>query len=132
MTSKYVREHSVGYMNGGSVLEGATTLAEVFREAGYRTAAFVSNDVLKRRTGLDRGFEVYDDELPKRSPRRMLFERIAEDTTQSALRWLDSVGEAPFFLWVHYIDPHGPYAPPPEFPRRVNVPIAQYFLRAIQ
>ncbi len=115
MTSKYVREHSVGYRNGGSVLEGATTIAEVFRGAGFRTAAFVSNDVLRRRTGLDRGFEVYDDTLPKRSPRRMLFERIAEDTTKSALRWLDSIGEAPFFLWVHYIDPHGPYAPPPEF-----------------
>jgi arylsulfatase A-like enzyme len=115
MTSKYVREHSVGYLNGGSVLDDARTLAEVFREAGYRTAAFVSNDVLRRRTGLDRGFEVYDDELRKRLPRRMLFERVAEDTTESALRWLGSIGEAPFFLWVHYIDPHGPYDPPPGF-----------------
>jgi len=115
MTSKYVREHSVGYLNGGAVLTGATTLADVFREADYRTAAFVSNDVLRRRTGLDRGFDVYDDELRKRLPRRMLYERVAEDTTRSALRWLDSIGEAPFFLWVHYIDPHGPYTPPPGF-----------------
>jgi arylsulfatase A-like enzyme len=45
----------------------------------------------------------------------MLFERIAEDTTKSALRWLGSIGETPFFLWVHYIDPHGPYTPPPGF-----------------
>lgn len=115
MTSKYVREHSVGYLNGGAVLAGATTVADVFHEADYRTAAFVSNDVLRRRTGLDRGFDVYDDELRKRLPRRMLYERVAEDTTRSALRWLDSIGEAPFFLWVHYIDPHGPYTPPPGF-----------------
>jgi len=115
MTSKYVRQHSVGYLNGGAVLAGATTLADVFREAGYRTAAFVSNDVLQRRTGLDRGFESYDDELRKRLPNRMLFERVAEDTTQSALHWLGSIGEAPFLLWVHYIDPHGPYTPPAEF-----------------
>jgi len=121
MTSKYVREHSVGYMNGGSVLDGATTIAEVFREAGYRTAAFVSNDVLRRRTGLHRGFDVYDDELRRRLPKRMLYERVAEDTSQSALRWLGSPGEAPFFLWVHYIDPHGPYTPPPEFLSRFQL-----------
>jgi arylsulfatase A-like enzyme len=121
MTSKYVREHSVGYLNGGSVLDGSTTIAEVFRGAGYRTAAFVSNDVLQRRTGLDRGFELYDDELRRRLPRRMLFERIAEDTTKSALRWLDSIGEEPFFLWVHYIDPHGPYTPPPGFLGRFHL-----------
>jgi arylsulfatase A-like enzyme len=115
MTSKYVREHSVGYLNGISVLSGVTTLAEVFREAGYRTAGFVSNDVLRRRTGLNRGFEVYDAKLRKRLPKGMLFERVAEDTSRSALQWLGSIGEAPFFLWVHYIDPHGPYTPPSGF-----------------
>ena len=113
MTSRFVREHSVGYSNGGSRLEGATTLAEVFREAGYRTAAFVGNMLLRRRSGLDAGFEVYDDELlePERN-RGRIYERIAEETTTRALSWLRGRDEAPFFLWVHYQDPHGPYAPP--------------------
>ena len=59
MTSKYVREHSVGYRNGGSVLEGATTVAEIFRGAGFQTAAFVSNAVLRPSRGYTRGFDVY-------------------------------------------------------------------------
>jgi arylsulfatase len=47
-----------------------------------------------------------------------LKERVAGDTTDAALAWLDGRGEErPFFLWVHYQDPHGPYTPPAEFLR---------------
>ena len=81
------------------------TLAEIFEAAGYRTAAFVSAYPLRAEAGLATGFEVYNQ--PMRTK-----ERDAERSTRQAMLWLDDVGQQPFFLWVHYFDPHGPYLPP--------------------
>jgi len=111
--------------NGAYVLpEGVRTVAEEFRHAGYKTAAFVSGFPLTRRFGLDRGFETYDDHLPRGSdPRRTAYvERSVDRTTDAALRWLDNAGSAPFFLWVHYFDAHAPYEPPAEFVARAGSP----------
>ncbi len=90
------------------------TLAEVFRAQGWRTAAFVSASVLrKERTGLDAGFEIYDDVPPAKLGALHDEERRGEETVAAALAWARS-GERPFFLWVHLFDPHAPYdAPPP-------------------
>ena len=121
MTSRYPREHSVGHRNGGTRLEGHATLAAIFAANGYATAAFVGNLVLDRRTGLDHGFDVYDDELNRREKSRYSFERIAVDTVRSSLAWL-ATSRAPVFLWVHYQDPHGPYAAPDAW--RGRFPIA--------
>jgi arylsulfatase len=116
MTSRYTREHTIGHENGGTRLEGIATLAEIFNEEGYQTAAFVGNIVLDRSSGFDRGFEVYDAELPDAEPnRKFIFERIAEKTTERALLWLKNRDSRPLFLWVHYQDPHGPYRPPAEY-----------------
>ena len=116
MTSRYTREHTIGYLNGGTRLEGITTLAEILNQQGYQTAAFVGNIMLARSTGLDRGFEIYNEELPQAELNRgFAFERIAEQTTDAALLWLQNRDGRPFFLWVHYQDPHGPYTPPPAF-----------------
>ena len=115
MTSLYPRQNSVGYLNGSTLLEGDTTLAERFREAGYHTAAFVGNLVLHHRTRLDRGFDRYDDDFDRRELNRNVYERIAEHTTQRAIEWLRTAGRGPVFLWVHYQDPHGPYTPPEGF-----------------
>jgi arylsulfatase A-like enzyme len=124
MTSRYVREHSIGTLNGETRLEGGTTLAERFRAEGYRTAAFISNVVLRRRTGLDRGFDLYDDDLVvSEQNREAYFERIAADTAQRALQWLEAqAGDdaRPVFVWLHLQDPHGPYTPPDSHLGRVG------------
>jgi arylsulfatase A-like enzyme len=79
---------------------------ETFRQHGYRTAAFVSGYTLKQKIcGLDRGFEVYDDEFGGK-------ERTGDVTTTLALDWLQAHSTQPFFLFVHLFDPHGPYDPP--------------------
>jgi choline-sulfatase len=115
--------------NGGFVLpDEIPVLTERFRKAGYRTAGFVSGYPLVRRFGFGRGFEVYDDSLPHgNDPRRAPYvERSADRTTDLVLRWLESpsggagpgAGGAPWFLWVHYYDPHAPYEPPGEFAQR--------------
>jgi arylsulfatase len=116
LTSRWVREHSIGHHNGSTRLaEAEPTLAAIFREAGYATAAFISNAMLQRRVGLDRGFDHYDDELPESEFNRAAFERRADRTTARASAWLSELRGAPFFLWVQYNDPHGPYAPPPPY-----------------
>ena len=108
--------------NGGFVLpEKVRSVAEDFKDAGYQTAAFVSGFPLTRRFGLDRGFDIYDDHLPRGSdPRRPAYvERTADRTTDAALHWLEGTGKdsrpTPWFAWVHYYDPHAPYEPPEAF-----------------
>ena len=95
-----------------------TTLAERLRAEGYATAAFVSAAVLDRRYGLDQGFDVYDDDLStgrERHP-RMVADRPAEAVVAAAASWLDTApDDRPFFLWVHFYDPHAAYSPPPPF-----------------
>lgn len=125
LTSKYVREHSIGWMNGASRLSGATTLAEIFRSQGFETAAFVGNLLLQRRMGMDLGFEVYDDELPSSEQNRALsFERIAESTVLRASKWLEGKHARPLFAWVHLQDPHGPYSAPPGYRDKFKLPAA--------
>ena len=103
--------------NGAYVLPPSVrTLAEDFREAGYRTAAFVSGFPLKRRFGFDRGFDAYDDHLPRgKDARRTAYvERTADRTTDAAIalarRW-GTRRRCPqaALPWVHYFDPHAPY-----------------------
>ncbi len=87
------------------------TYAEVARQAGYRTAAFVSAAPVKRDTGLNSGFEVWDE--PDAS------QRSADETNGPFLRWLNEAAEGPpFFAWLHYFDPHTPYRPPADYADR--------------
>jgi arylsulfatase len=111
-TSRWVRDHSIGYRNGSTRLGDEPSLPELLAQAGYDTAAFIGNTMLRRRVGLDRGFSVFDDELPDSELNRDVFERVAEKTTPRAVEWLARERDAPFFLWVQYNDPHGPYTPP--------------------
>jgi len=142
MTGTYPARHGV-HDNGVYRLDSEmTTLAESFREAGYRTGAFVSAFVLNAQFGLDQGFDVYDDEVETPlfpgDPRRALaaeevpederrwvaqqflpFQRSAEASTLRALDWLGRE-PGPFFLWVHYFDPHMSYQPPAPWDTRYD------------
>ena len=92
----------------------AETLAEILRRHGYDTAAVVGSFVLDRQFGLDQGFDHYDDDLAQGAPGGLFryAERNAEQVTDAALAWLGQRRHKPVFLWVHYFDPHSPYAPP--------------------
>ncbi|HXV60674.1 MAG TPA: sulfatase-like hydrolase/transferase, partial [Vicinamibacteria bacterium] len=108
--------------NGGYVLgDDLATLAELAASRGYRTGAFVSAFVLDSRFGLDRGFATYYDQFDLSRYERISLgsvERIAEETVEEFLPWLSTVGESPFFAWVHLYDPHAPYDPPEPFATR--------------
>ena len=91
--------------------------------AEYETAAFVSNMVLTDEAiGFGERFDHFDDFLDRRESRRRVFERNAEATTNAALLWLvqERDPNRPLFLWVHYIDPHGPYRPPEAWERHFH------------
>jgi arylsulfatase A-like enzyme len=78
------------------------TLAEILRDAGYRTASFVSNPWVGAEVGMARGFEEHDQE------------KIGAFAAARAIRWLKRAPAEPFFLFVHVMDPHQPYVPTPE------------------
>jgi arylsulfatase A-like enzyme/Tfp pilus assembly protein PilF len=103
--------------NGYRLPASAPTLAEILKDGGYRTAAFVGAFPLDSRFGLDRGFEFYDDLYGSRNIVRDLsfVERKAEEVNEKALAWLASHRTERFFLWIHYFDPHAPYEPPSPF-----------------
>ena len=107
-----------GVRENGVIFDGRTpTVASVFKDAGYRTGAFVGAYVLDRRFGLNRGFDTYDDGVRRDVERaeRLEAERSGEEVVDAALKWLPIDAGAPFFMWVHMYDPHAPYTPPPPF-----------------
>ncbi len=114
LTSRYPEE--IGIAGNSTVLAaGAPVLAGALGNRGFRTAAVVSNYVLRPASGFGAGFETYDATFPQREALRPVPERTAPETTAAALRALDALratGGDRLFLWVHYQDPHGPYAPP--------------------
>jgi arylsulfatase A-like enzyme len=100
-------------------------LAERLRDGGWSTGAIVGNYVLLDRfSGLARGFDRWIEDLPDRQgvPPDEVPQRRARSLTDGALAALGLAGTGPsfapegkpWFLWLHYMDPHGLYDPPPE------------------
>ncbi len=115
LTGLYPPRHGVRD-NGTFVLSPKVeTLARRLAARGYDTAAVVSAVVLARRQGLDQGFRLYDDDLGAGyAAGTLVSERGAEATTAAALAAMGKL-KSPFFLWVHYYDPHEEYRPPTRF-----------------
>jgi arylsulfatase len=88
---------------------GLRPISEIAARLGYRTAAFVSAAPLKRDSGIETGFETFDEPAGKR--------RAGRETADAAIEWLSRVGATPFFLWVHFFDAHWPYEVPPPYDR---------------
>jgi arylsulfatase A-like enzyme/predicted Zn-dependent protease len=117
-TGTYPLHHGVRDNGGFVVPRDARTLAELFHEHGYATAAFVGAFVLDSRWGLDQGFEKYGDDFDLRRENVVSLgdiERPGNEVVDTALSWLRSRDRRPFFLWVHLFDPHSPYEPPPPY-----------------
>ncbi len=91
------------------------TLAELFRDAGYSTAAFVSNLYVNAIFGFAQGFDHFDDSHDDYLLETGETKRRAEVTNSRVFEWLRSGVDEPFFLLVHYNDPHWPYEPPPPY-----------------
>ena len=120
MTGYYTSTHRC--WNGRSSLAPSfATLAEALGEAGYRTGAVVSHVFLDPRYGLDQGFEDYDDELVHATKEDSHTAISSPAITDKALGWLAERGDEPWFLWVHYFDPHEVYQAHAGFSERFGV-----------
>jgi arylsulfatase A-like enzyme len=128
LTGTYPRTTGIGVLP--RVLpRSLTLLGELFRDAGVDTAAVVSNFNVGRRMGFDQGFDHFVESWQEKwreeagstefvnAPGRVKDYTNATLVTDQALRWVRSRAgdDRPFFLWTHYMDPHGPYVPPAEF-----------------
>ena len=111
-------QHGVRDNAGFRFPAGTPTLATLLKAAGYRTGAFVSAFTLDSRFGLDRGFDVYDDQLDGPAGPLALPERHGTDTVAAARRWLAQGDGRPTFCWIHLYDPHAPYLPREPFASR--------------
>ena len=120
-------QHGLRNNGTGSFPADRETLATILSKNGYRTGAFVSSFVLDRRFGLNRGFDVYDDEVardPTQASASFEAERRGGETVDRALPWLKQGDARPFFAWVHLYDAHAPYAPPAPYPQTYDGEIA--------
>lgn len=115
-TSLYPRSHTVR-KNGLVLPEEALTLAEILKQNGWSTVAFVSAFPLDKRFQLNQGFDDYKDSIGATGKKKSLkFEVDAEHMTNAVLKWLNKHPvKSKFFIWIHYFDPHAPYKPPARF-----------------
>lgn len=129
MTGLSPHVHQVADFSG-RLSDSATTLAERLRARGYRTAAFLHNDVLGPERNLTQGFDEYHSlHQPwfAESIGATLLQRTVPalfpptswpttaDETGLILDWLEANHDRDFFLWMHYLDPHAPYSPPAQY-----------------
>jgi arylsulfatase A-like enzyme len=113
-TATYPRTH--GVLSNFEIYLDRPSLFTALRARGYRTAGFVSSAVMNKNFGVQQQLDHFDDALTTTELNRpSMSERPARDTLAAALAWLEDRDESqPFFVWIHLIDPHGPYAAPVE------------------
>ncbi len=109
MSSLPVVEHGVGD-NLAPVARQVEVLPAFFKRAGYRTGGFVGATHLGPRRAVGQLVAPHLDTFAV--PRRVSKPHAAEETNEKLFDWIESACREPFFAWVHYWDPHMPYAPP--------------------
>jgi choline-sulfatase len=96
-------------------------LADILRKRGYSTAAFVASFVVNSQSGLQRGFDVFEDKFdPEKKPAQFALnmEKRADQIHTEFASWQSTVARSkPYFSWIHLYDPHFPYDPPEPFSR---------------
>ncbi|MFC2154359.1 sulfatase, partial [Candidatus Altiarchaeota archaeon] len=114
LTGLYPSSHGV-LANGWQLDSSLITLQEILLEKGYQTQAFVSVEHLTGSNGFSQGFMNYKDDVPGTLLSGEIDHYISPtEVTERALKWIDKTKQ-PFFLWIHYWDPHSPYDPPDKY-----------------
>ena len=148
-TGRYPIHHGLRTLND-DLKENQPSVVKLFKEAGYRTTAFVNNPWLSKDRGFGQGFERYystyelgeqyggalrylswfilaDSLTVKRietpsAKTPKVYQAQARAVTDSASRYLRNLQQQPFFLYVHYFEPHWPYLPPSDLEKRYGAP----------
>jgi arylsulfatase A-like enzyme len=107
MTSLIPAHHGAFFSLSERLPAGMLTMAEIFKDNGFRTASFNDGGQLAPEFGLDQGFDVYEH-MDKDFPiDKVNFDRIVKKTEA----WLDQNPEGRFFLFLHTYETHSPYTP---------------------
>ena len=120
LTGQYPPTHGVRGNVVFTLGDQYPTLATLVKRRGYRTAAFVGAYPVAAAFGFNQGFDTFDEEFHETGPLDQGAERRANEVADAAGRWLSSpaANDAPFFMWVHFYDPHAPYDPPSPYRER--------------
>jgi arylsulfatase A-like enzyme len=108
-TGLYSMDHGV-YMVNTILPDNVFTLAESYLQNGFVTQSIKGNFFVSHKFNYDQGFQGFVDcfqEVP----------RINDAVYKNAVKWLEQKREKPFFLYLHFMDPHGPYTPPKQYDR---------------
>ena len=104
------RRTGAWYTGYARLREDRALLSEQLQRAGFATAADVTNVFLEPDRGWTRGFDYFRNEGGADGDNA---DRAhAQTLTGHGLAWLRLNWRQPFFLWVHYLDPHCPYLSP--------------------
>ena len=97
--------------NGLSIYNHIETLPMFLKRQGYYCGGIISNWPLREKlSDLNKGFDDYIEVFTKKRWLGIMQpEGKAPDVTEAAINWLEKHRDTPFFLWVHYSEPHAPY-----------------------
>lgn len=117
LTGQLPFEHGVRDNIGFTVKPDQITMASLFKSKGYGAGGFVSAYVLRPETGIGKGFDVYNADLPVGGLDRPIAQvtRPAPETARAAITWLNTHVDPKVFMFVHFYEPHRPYEPPDRF-----------------
>lgn len=126
LTGVYPMVHGVRDNTFFHLPDERQTLAETLSEHGYATGAAIGGFPLTREFGTAQGFDFYDDDLTanrldhRGRPAQRRFatwydERPAAHVNDAIRPWLRERRGEPFFVWLHYWDPHEPHIAPPPY-----------------
>lgn len=127
ITSLYPHEHGTS-RNGLRMRPDLVSLPKILQRRRYTTAAFVANWTLRDQiSGLAEHFDDYNEVFTRKRWFVFASEATAEDVTGEALEWiedhLDAKKRTPFFVWVHYVEPHAPYRFHKPFAQQLGIPM---------
>ncbi|MBC7361873.1 MAG: sulfatase [Candidatus Aminicenantes bacterium] len=116
MTSLYPHQHGACYWKS-SLSKQLETIAEFFKNSGYKTFAVQTNPVLSKDYGFDQGFDKYIQKT----------NAGADDVTASFIKWLEKNKKRKFFAYLHFFDTHAPYDAPEEYGQKFGARPDQLF-----
>jgi arylsulfatase len=126
LTGLQPHNHGIRHLFREQLPNSIPTLGEILKSEGYSTGAFVSCPGMNRWYNFNRGFDVYDDEIPLLADGSDPLETVDVEKRGTALKranivvdraitWLDNHQDEKFFLFVHFFDAHWPYEAPEVF-----------------
>jgi len=126
LTGLQPKNHGIRHLFKEKLRKGVVTIQQLLRRQGYATGAVVSCPGMNRWYGFGKGFDMYDDEIPRlpdgSDPLQTVDVKLrgmalkpANVVSERSIRWLEHNAHEPFCLFAHFFDAHWPYSAPRGF-----------------